>query len=328
MRIQAFAMATMAATTLSTGALAEYPERTIENIFPWTQGAAMAASQIVAKAMGEELGETITIVSTPGAGGTKSFMTAMGRPADGYTLIDGWVAPLVLQPVLGNADWSHTDFKPLHAAHSVPFSIGKRADDDRFEDFEALMSYCTEHPGELRYSTDARNNLPHMVTARVLQAYDCVAQNIPYGTDGDAIKDLKSGVLDFAYVNPRAYTQEPEAFDILLVLADVDGASETYGGAPTFADLDIDLGLSGLAPMGWTWWLVHPDTPEAETETLRQAMGAAMAREDVRQQLSSIGFNPLSYGPEQYDEIVGPVREQLESMRNAIAWEEERMGGL
>ena len=44
-----------------------------------------------------------------------------------------------------------------------------------------------------------------MVTARVLQAYDCVAQNIPYGTDGDAIMDLEAGVLDFAYVT-RALT--------------------------------------------------------------------------------------------------------------------------
>ena len=328
MRIHALAMAVAAGTLASAGAIADYPERTIENIFPWTQGAAMAASQIVAKAMSEELGETITIVSTPGAGGTKSFLTAMGRPADGYTLIDGWVAPLVLQPVLGNADWSHEDFKPLHAAHSVPFSIGMRAGDDRFAGIDELMEYCAENPGELRYSTDARNNLPHMVTARVLQAYDCVAQNIPYGTDGDAIKDLKAGVLDFAYVNPRAYIQEPEAFDVVLVLSDDPGASETYGGAPTFVDLDIDLGISGLAPMGWTWWLVHPDTPDEATETLRAAMGATMARDDVRDQLKGIGFNPLSYGPDQYDEIVGPVRAQLEAMRNAIAWEEEQMGGL
>ena len=102
----------------------------------------MAASQIVAKAISEELGETITIVSTPGAGGTKSFLTAMGRPADGYAIIDGLIAPLVLQPVLGNADWSHEDFKPLYAAHSVPFSIGMRTDDDRFADNGELKACC------------------------------------------------------------------------------------------------------------------------------------------------------------------------------------------
>ena len=89
MHHRALIAAIAAGALWATDAAAEFPERTVENIFPWTQGAAMAASQIVAKAMSEELGETITIVSTPGAGGTKSFITAMGRPADGYIIIDG-----------------------------------------------------------------------------------------------------------------------------------------------------------------------------------------------------------------------------------------------
>ena len=90
----------LVAMTLGSGPTkAEFPERTIENIFPWSAGSAMTASQIIAKAMGEELGVAMSVISTPGAGGTKAFKTAMGRPADGYTVFDGYVAPLVLQPV-------------------------------------------------------------------------------------------------------------------------------------------------------------------------------------------------------------------------------------
>lgn len=103
-------------------AQAEFPERTVENIFPWSAGTALSMSQIIAKAMGEELGVSMTVISTPGAAGTKAFQTAMSRPADGYTVIDGYVVPLVLQPVLGNADWTYADFKPLHA-----YVSGKRA---------------------------------------------------------------------------------------------------------------------------------------------------------------------------------------------------------
>ena len=66
----------------------------------------MAMSQVVAKAMGEELGTDMPVISLPGAAGTKAQKTAMGKPADGYTIFDGYVAPLVLQPILGNADWN------------------------------------------------------------------------------------------------------------------------------------------------------------------------------------------------------------------------------
>ena len=44
-------------------ALADFPERNIENIYPWNPGATMAASQVIADAMGEELGVNISVVS-------------------------------------------------------------------------------------------------------------------------------------------------------------------------------------------------------------------------------------------------------------------------
>lgn len=319
----------LAAMALGTSPVqAEFPERTVENIFPWSAGTALSVSQVIAKAMGEELGVSVPVISTPGAAGTKAFITAMNRPADGYTIFDGYVAPLVLQPVLGNADWTYSDFKPLHSAVSNAFSIGGRKGESRWTDFEGLMAYGQANPGKLRYSSGSRNNLPHMVIAKVLQSYGVVAQNIPYKTDGDARKDLKAGVLDFSFVNVGAYLQDKEGFEILLVLSELPGAKASYDGAPSITDLNIDLGLSGLAPMGWTWWLVHKDTPDEVADVLRAAMKRAMNRDDVKEQISRVGFVPLEWDHTQYDSIVGPVAGQLGAMSNALAWEEEELKKL
>lgn len=318
-----------AALGLSAGAaLAEYPERTIELIHPWGPGNAMAVSQIISKAMGEELGVDMPVLSVPGAAGTKAQTTAMGKPADGYTVFDGYVAPLVLQPILGNADWNYSDFKPLHAAVSNAFAIGGRPDESRWSNFEEMMAYCKENRGELRYSSGSRNNLPHMVIAKALQSYDCVAQNVPYTQDGNAVKDLKSGVLDFSFINVGNYKSDPSAFNIMLVLSELPGSKASFDGAPTIAELDVDVGLSKLGPMGWTWWIVNPDTPDDVTEKLRAAMGAAMAREDVKEAISKIGFVPLQWDHTQYDEVVGSVQEQLSAMGNALKWEEEELKKL
>jgi len=184
------------------------------------------------------------------------------------------------------------------------------------------------NPSKLRYSSGSRNNLPHMVIAKVLQSYGVVAQNIHYKTDGNARKDLQSGVLDFAFVNVGAYMQDKEGFDILLVLSEFPGAKASYGGAASITDLSIDLGLSGLAPMDWTWWLVHPDTPDKQTTVLREAMAAAMKRDDVRKAISRVGFVPLEWDWDQYEEIVGPVAGQLGAMGNALAWEEGELKKL
>lgn len=321
--------ATAAIVTMSTGAaIAEFPERTIELIHPWGPGNAMSVSQLIAKAMGEELGVDMPVISTPGAAGTKGQKTAMSRPADGYTVFDGYVAPLVLQPILGNADWTFSDFKPLNAAVSNAFAIGGRVDETRWSNFEEMMEYGRANPGELRYSSGSRNNLPHMVIAKVLQSYGVVAQNIPYTQDGNAVKDLKSGVLDFSFINVGNYIQDKPAFNIMLVLSELPGAKASYDGAPSIADLDIDLGLSGLAPMGWTWWIVHKDTPDDVTEKLRSAMSAAMQRPDVREAIEKVGFVPLEWDHSQYEEVVGPVLDQLSAMGNALKWEEEELKKL
>ena len=312
----------------NTAALADFPVRNIEIIHPWGPGNAMAMSQVVAKAMGEELGTDMPVISLPGAAGTKAQTTAMGKPADGYTIFDGYVAPLVLQPILGNAEWNFKDFKPLSAAVANAFAIAGQVDEGRWTNFEEMMAFCKEHRGELRYSSGSRNNLPHMVIAKALQSYDCVAQNVPYTQDGNVFKDLASKVLDFAFVNVGNYRSNPDKVKILLVLSELASSKKAYDGAPTIGELGVDLGLSNLGPMGWTWWIVNPNTPDDVTETLRGAMERAMARPEVIEAVEAIGFVPLDWDHTMYEEIVGGVDSQLSAMGNALSWEEEELKKL
>ena len=312
----------------ATTAQAEFPERNIEVIHPWGPGNAMAMSQVIAKAMGEELGTDMPVISLPGAAGTKAQTTAMGKPGDGYTIFDGYVAPLVLQPILGNADWNFKDFTPLSAAVANAFAIAGQVDETRWSNFKEMMAYCKENRGDLRYSSGSRNNLPHMVIAKVLQSYDCVAQNVPYTQDGNVFKDLGSKVLDFAFVNVGNFRSSPDKVKILLVLSELEDSKKAFYGAPTIGELGVDLGLSNLGPMGWTWWIVNPATPEDVTKKLRGAMERAMARPDVIKTIEAIGFVPLDWDYTKYEEIVGGVDAQLNSMSNALAWEEKELKKL
>lgn len=229
---------------------ADFPQRNIENIYPWAPGATMAASQIVADAMGSELGVNISVVSTPGAAGTKAFETALEKPADGYTIIDGYVAPLVLQPMFGNADWTYEDFTPLWSATSNSFAIVVRKDETRFTDFPSLVAYAREHPGELRYTPGSADALPHMVMARVMQTSDFVAQIVPYPEIDVGARDLRGGVLDFMVTNPGVYTVNKEDMKVIAVLSELDQASQTYDGAPRVADYEGRGGSASIPDLG------------------------------------------------------------------------------
>jgi tripartite-type tricarboxylate transporter receptor subunit TctC len=325
MNIHSKMTAAVLAVALAGPALADFPERNIQNIYPWNPGAAMAASQVIADAMGEELGVNVSVVSTPGAGGTRAFETALANDADGYTIIDGYVAPLVMQPMQGNADWSYDDFVPLWSASANAFAIAVRKGDDRFPDLEALLQAMRDAPGELRYSPGTSGALPHMSAARMMQLADVHAQLVPYPEIDAAVRDVRSGVLDFMVINTGVYAINREDVDILAVLSDFGAASETYDGAPLIGDLGIDMGMSGLSTMGWNWWLVEQGTPDEVVAELREAMGAALAREEVQDRLIAMGFVPTLLPPEDYDEVVGPIAEQIGGALEAIAWEAERI---
>jgi tripartite-type tricarboxylate transporter receptor subunit TctC len=276
--------------------------------------------------LSEELGVNITVVSTPGGTGVKAMSTALNRPADGYTIFDGWVAPVVVQSLLGNIDADHTDFKPLYALAAVPNGVMVRIDDERFPDFPTFIEYMREHPGELRYTSGAYGNLPGIDLSNMMKATDTVAQNVPYGELEEGVKDLRAGVIDFMAANPGFYRANINHTRVLVALSDLDAVSEIFGGAPKVTDYDfIDFPLTGLAPMGWSWWVVHKDTPDEIVEILRNAMAVAVEKQEVKDYFEEIGRVLLAYPPEEYMEVVGSVREQLSTATDALAWEKQKL---
>jgi tripartite-type tricarboxylate transporter receptor subunit TctC len=303
-----------------------FPTRGIEIIHPWPPGVTMASTQVVAEAMSEELGVAITVIPTPGGTGVRAMETVLNRPADGYTIFDGWVAPLVVQSAMGNVDADHTDFIPLFALAAVPNAVLVRADDERFPDFEAFITYMRENPGELRYTSGAYGNLPHIVLANMMQATDTVAQNVPYGELEEGVVDLRGEVLDFMAGNPGFYRANRQHTRVLVALSELDSVAEIFGGVPKVTDYDfIDFPLTSLAPMGWSWFTVHKDTPADVVETLRNAMAVALEKPSVVEYFDRIGRVLLAYPPEDYLETVSAVREQISQATDAVEWEAEKL---
>lgn len=303
----------------------DYPERNIEIVFPWGPGTAMSAVQVIAEGMSQELGVSLPVVSNPGAAGVRAVQTGLDRAADGYIIIDNWVAPLVLQPILGNADWSAKDFIPLYSGVTVPFAIAVRKDDERFPDFPAFVDYVKNNPRGVRYSSGSYGNLPHMIMAQTMRANGAYARNIPYQQDGDALKDLRAGVIDYMFVSPATYAANNDAFKPVVVLNDDPGVKKFFDDAPLVTEFGTDIGLSGLAPMGWHWFTLHPDTPEAQVQVLRDAMDKTLSNPEVVQRLESLNFFVPKLPPEDFEATVNNVRDQLSAAADAVAWEKEQL---
>lgn len=322
--VAASALALGGAGLLAGPAIAQssFPTRRIEVIYPWTPGTpTYAVSQIIANAMGNNLGVNMPVVAKTGASGVNAFDQALAQPADGYSVIDGYVAPLVISPLFKKANWNCGDFVPLYSATSNAFAVVSRADEKRWTDFPSFIKYLKAHPGKTRYTASAQLSLPHMVMAKVLKTVGAVARNVPYNDLADGTKDLRSGLLDWMVVNPGIYRANKKEFRVLAVLSGLKEVSKIYDGAKRAQDYGVDIGLHSLAPMGWDWWLVKKGTPAPVVAKLRAAMGKALAEPAVHNKILQIGFVPTSYKPDQYSKVCTSVRQQLQAAMGAITWE-------
>lgn len=326
--LQLTGIAGMAAALAVGHALADFPERKIQVVYPWAPGTpTYGVSQLIAEGMAAELGQTMPVVATPGSGGVKAFKTFLDAPADGYTVVDGYVAPLVLAPMFGNAEWGCDDFVPLYSATSNSFAIAARPDETRWSDFPSFVEYLKAHPGETKYNGN-KLTLPHMVGAKVLQQLDLVSRPVPYDDLALGMKDLRNGVLDWIIINPGVYRANKDYLKVLVTLSNQKSVQDVYDGAPRPEDAGIDLGISGLTASGWDWWLVKKGTPEETLAQLRDAMKAALQNADVRDGIAKVGFVPTDFSPEQYSEVCNTVRSELESAKDAVTWEEEQVKAL
>ncbi len=306
---------------MSGSALADFPDRKVQVVYPWAAGTpTYGVSQLIAEAMSKQLGQAMPVVAKPGANGVLAMKSFLDEPADGYTIMDGYVAPLVISPIFGKADWTCADFTPLYAATANGFAIAMRPDETRWSDFPSFIEYLKANPAKTAYNGSG-TSLPHLIAASVMQKMDTVSRAVPYDDLALGVKDLRNGILDWIIINPGVYEANKDQLKVLMTLSDTEDASETYGGAPRPSDFGLDIGVTGLAPAGWDWWLVRSDTPADRVEVLRNAMKSAMADPEVLKSIRAVGFQPLGYAPDEYLQTCDSVRSQLESGVKAVEWE-------
>lgn len=302
---------------------ADWPKRTITHVFPWpAESKTYVVAQHIANGMGKELGVKMNVVAKPGAGGVRAAKDVLSKRADGYTTFDGYIAPMIIAQLFGNADYKHTDFIPLQSGVYNPFAIAIRTDETRWSTFNELMDDLKANPKKYNYTAGPQIALPHMIGAKLFKTSNAIVRHVPYQSQNEGLTAMRNGILDFMIINPGVYNANRSNVKILSVLTNLKKAKEIYHGAPLITEQGIDLGLSDLGSVGWDWWAVPKGTPDDRVAILRDAMLKAKNNPDVRAKVAANGFVLLPYEYEQFDEIMSSAQKQIKSAVAAIEWED------
>jgi tripartite-type tricarboxylate transporter receptor subunit TctC len=172
----------------------EYPNRPVRLVVATVPGGGTdAIARILGTKLTELLGQQFVIDNRGGAGGIIGTEIVARAPADGYTLLMGFIASLAMNPALTRTPYDTLkDFSPVslvaHAQYVLTIhpSLPLRTVKD-------LVAYAKANPGRINYAS-AGNGTPVHLAAELFKSVAGVdLVHVPYKGGGPAAAAVLRG---------------------------------------------------------------------------------------------------------------------------------------
>jgi len=300
LRCFAIAVAAAIAFTASGSALADYPEKPITMVVGWAPGgAADISARVLAKMAEEELGQKVIVQNVPGGASSVATLHVANAKADGYTVLNNWVAGHIavrlFNPKVG---YDIDSFEPITGSVRLPFTITVAATHPA-NNLKEFADWAKQQGRPINVSICGAVSVPRMVGEEVLAKLGIEKINpVAYpGCMPDGMKDLIAGSLDAAVGVIAATKVFKGKVKHLAMIA--DEREPLAPDVPTTKEQGYDTGW-GVSGQGWAGVAVKKGTPADRVAKLQQAFGNAAKSDAFKSKLASMNFNAMYLSPEDF----------------------------
>ena len=280
------------------GAHAEWPEKPLRIVVPFTAG---SGTDIVARLVGEQmakgLGQPVVVENRPGAGGTLGAAQVAKSAPDGYTLLvhsAGHVANASIYPNLPYD--TLRDFAGVTPLASLP-NVLVVAPAKGYKSVQDLVARAKARPGSLFYGTAGHGSATHMNAEIFRQSAQFDAVHVPFKGTPEAMTETSTGRIDFFFA-PLA-SAIPQIRDGRLQPLAIGTAQRS----PLLPDVPttVEAGYAQSEYVFWVALLAPAATPRAVVERLNAEAVKALATTEVRERLATLGAEPMPMAPAAFD---------------------------
>jgi len=276
----------------------DYPSRPIRLIVPYAPGGgADAVGRIVAKRVGETIGQPIVVENRGGAGsiiGTEMVAKADG---DGYTLLLGQSGPISINPaVYKELPYDPVkDFAPITMTTAYPYIlvVNAKLPVKTLRDFVALVR---SKPGELNYGTTGVGAANHLVTELFSSRAGLKMTHIPYRGTALAVADLLAGQVTMVFADPVSALAHIEAGTLRALAVTSRERSPVAPNVPTVAE----EGFADFDAIGWHGVLAPAKTPPALIGKLSDQIIAALHDAATKALLEAQAMQTVGNTPDEF----------------------------
>jgi tripartite-type tricarboxylate transporter receptor subunit TctC len=304
-RLVSFALAAATAGSTAGDVLAQaakggptqaYPVRPVRIIVPFPPGGGSdIVSRLVAQWLADSLGQPVIVDNRPGASGNIGHALAAKATPDGYTMVLG-SSNFVANPALvkNNPYDAVKDFAPVTYAATSPnvLLVHSSFSPVTFKDFMALAK---ANPGKFNYASPGTGTTSHL-GAELLKIEGRIdITHVPYNGAGPAVLAIVGNQVPIAFLGlPPAH---PHIKSRALRPLGITSAQRfpAMPEVPTIAE----SGFPGFEADTPQMFLVPAGTPKAVVSRLNQEIVRILHLPEVRQRLTTLGFETVASSPEE-----------------------------
>jgi tripartite-type tricarboxylate transporter receptor subunit TctC len=265
------------------------PKKTVTLVVGFAPGgAADAAARLIAKKLGENIGQTVVVDNKAGAGGNIAHQLVANGPADGSMLLLGSIGPLTIAPHMMKVGYDpFKDLAPLSGGVHFPNVLVVNANSGikTLADFVAL---ARKEAGSVTFASTGPGSASHLTGELFAKQAKVEMTHVPYKGGSAAMPDLLAGRFTAYFAAPPTALPQIEAGK-LTPLATTGLTRPAYmPNVPTVAE----SGYPGFEALNWYAFVASAKTPAPILDRWNQEIVKVLNDPSIREQLAKHGLTP------------------------------------
>ena len=294
-------VATLVLAIAPAAALAQWPDKPIHVIVPFTAG---SGTDIVARTVFEPvaraLGQPIVIENKPGAGGTLGATQVAKSAPDGYTLLVHSAGHVANPAIYSNLTYDTVkDFAGITPLASLP-NVLIVSPQKGYKSPKDLVAAAKAKPGEMNYASAGNGSATHMNAEIFRKSAGFDAQHIPFKGTPEAITETATGRVDFFFAPLISALPLIKEGRLQALAVGTPKRSPILPNVPT----TVEAGYKDSDYVFWVALLAPAATPRPVIERLNAEVLKALASPEMKQKLADLGAEPMPMKPAEFDAFI------------------------
>ena len=285
---------------VTAGAQAQYPNRPIKLVVPFTPGTGIdILARVTAQKLQERLKTPVVVENRPGASGNIGTEAVAKSPADGYTLL--FTATTLVQSAVlfKTVPYDPQALTPIGLAAIGNLSLVANPSVPA-KNVAELVALAKAQPGKLNYASPG-NATPHHLAMELLKLHfglDLV--HVPYKGTAGAVTDLLGGQIQLMFLPVHVALPQVQAGKLHMLASGSAQRSPVTPDVPSLAeagvkDIDVDIWYALLGPAG---------LPRDVVALLNAELAAILRDPDTRAGLLKQGLAPQTGTPAELSKLI------------------------